>query len=175
MLLAGVPGACNKLPERACSVERSWRFSSGSASSNRKAYCLRKRSSTNAPLRPSKRGSRPALRRCHSSQLRAQDKGVCFCKRNTLAYLFGTCSTSRKRGTGRFEDASDGLFLLSRLKSRFVCAPGRPAGGGLPGLRRLRPVTVPLWCRAARSPSSGPSSCQELGCSESTGSPTRAH
>lgn len=84
-----------------------------------------------------------AAQRAAAAQLRAQDKSVCLCRRNTVAYLFGTCSTSRKRGTGRFEDASDGLFLLSRLKSRFVCAPGRPAGGGLPGLRRLRPVTVP--------------------------------
>ena len=55
---------------RACSVERSTRFSSGSASSKRKAYCLRKRSSTKLPLRPSKRGSRPSLlpRECAAQQ-----------------------------------------------------------------------------------------------------------
>lgn len=77
--------------------------------------------------------------------------------------------TSRRRGTGRLEDNSDGLFLLSRLKSRFTAAPpALPTVRAAAGCRRLRPVTVPSCRRAIRSPSNGPSSsclhttCQRL-------------
>jgi hypothetical protein len=148
--------------ERACSVPRSARFSSGSASSNTNAYCLRKRSSTNAPLSVLKRGSRPSLRgAARGLAPGSARRAVLGAERR--AHLFGTCSTSRKRGTGRLDDSSMGRFLLSRLKSRLLPAAGpaaAPARAGA-GCRRLRACTVPSCCRATRSPSRGPpsSSC----------------